>query len=61
MRHFWPKIDPDNGDGEYMQHLIIPHMFALKYIQCLMAKIVSQHRGLFTQIIFTLLGWKFSV
>ena len=32
--------------------LIIPHMLALKYIQCLMAETVSWHVGLFIQVIY---------
>ena len=35
-----------------MQHMIIPHMLALRYSQCLMARIVSWHVGLFIQIFF---------
>ena len=38
---FWPGIDQENSDGECMQHMINPHMLALRYIQRLMAKIVS--------------------
>ena len=35
-----------------MQNMIITHMLALRYIPCLMAKIVSGHIGLFIQITF---------
>ena len=52
MWQFWPKVDQENSDGECIQHMITSHMFALRYIQCLMAKIVSRHIGLFIQIIF---------
>ena len=53
MWQFWPKIDQENSDGECIQHTIIPHTIALRYIQCLMAKIVNRHIGLLSQIIFS--------
>ena len=56
MWQFWPKIDPENSDSEYMQHMIIFRVLALRYIQCLMAKIVSWHVWLFIQIIFILVN-----
>ena len=52
MCKFWPKIDKENSDSECMQHMIIPHMLALRYIQCLIAKTVSRYIGLLEQIIF---------
>ena len=52
MRQLWPKIDQENSDGECLQYMIIPHMLALTYIQCLVAKNVSRHIGLLNQIIF---------
>ena len=52
MWQFWPKIDQDNSDSECMQHMIIPHMLALRYIQRLMATIVSWHIDQFIQMIF---------
>ena len=39
-----------------MQHMIIPHVLALRYIQCLMANIASWHIVLVIQIIFSKLA-----
>ena len=52
MCQFWPKIDQENSGSECMQHMIIPHMLVLRYIQCPMAKIVSRHTGQLFQIFF---------
>ena len=37
-QQIWSKIDQENSDVECMQRMIIFHMLALIYIQCLKAE-----------------------